>query len=187
MLGPRGTPEDAFTYRAVQYLSAAYPDAHVTLVVRTARAALASDMLATLKAALAAERYPLVFWQAGTVEAVHNVPVEVLASTLREGGKLVAAAHGSLILIDPQFSRLLQSKADVAPYETAMREVAGAPEVALFHRYDLTREWATSGRIDLEHAAVGERQVVADHLNDCLARALAGLAREERESPAAEH
>lgn len=175
MLGPVGLPRDAFTYRAIDFLAASHPGTKITLVPRTARGALATDMLATLQNELAAHQYPLVFWQAGSVEALRSIPVDDFRRTLSEGAKLVREAHGSLILIDAQYSRLMNSKVDVAPYESVMHEVALASGVTLFPRFDLTREWVNSSRIDLERASQGERQKTADHLNECLGKALATI------------
>ncbi len=182
MLGPVGLPRDAFTYRAIDFLAATHPGTTITLVPKTARGALATDMLATLHTELATRQYPLVFWQAGAVEALRAVPVDEFRHTLSEGIKLVNQAHGSLILIDTQFSRLMQSKVDVTPYESVMREVATGPGVTLFPRYDLTREWVNSGLIDLEHAVQGERQKTADHMNECLGKALATVMGSDIES-----
>ena len=176
MIGPSGQPGSGFTARAVRVLNGANAGASVTLVTRNARGALASDMLGVLKAELATHRYPLVLWQAGTIEATHQVPLDQFRATLAEGARIAAEAHASLILMDMQYSRLLQAHADPAPYAAVMAALADKPGVALLRRYDLTREWVTSGQIDLERAAPTERQVVADHLNDCLAQALAKLA-----------
>lgn len=173
MLGPAGLPRDAFTYRAIDLLTASRPDAKISVVARNARGALAADMLATLRTELATHQFQLVFWQAGAVEALRAVPLPEFRQTLAEGARLVTEAHGSLVLIDTQFSRLMHSKVDVAPYEQIMREIASTPGVALFPRYDLTRDWVASGRIDLEQATQGDRQKVADHLNECLGAALA--------------
>ncbi len=175
MLGPTGSLSDAFTHRAIEFFAASRPGTVVTLAARNARGALASEMLTTLRAELAAHPYPLVLWQAGAVEALRSVSVAGFRQTLAEGVRLIAQAHGSLILIDSQFSRLMQSKVDVAPYQVVMREIAGQPGVVLFRRYDLTRAWVDTGWIDLEQAPPAERQKAADRLNECLGRALAVL------------
>ena len=183
MLGPAGVPRDAFTYRAIDALTASRSAARITMTARNARGALAADMLATLRTELAAHQYRLVLWQAGAVDALHAVPVPEFRQTLAEGAKLVAGAHGLLILIDTQFSRLMQSKVDVAPYEGVMREVASGAGVALFPRYDLTREWVTSGLIDLERTTPNDRQKAADRLNECLGQALASAIGSDANSP----
>ncbi len=183
MLGPAGVARDGFTYRAIDTLAASRPGAKVAMTARNARGALAADMLAKLRTELGTHQYPLVLWQAGSVDALHAVPVPEFRQTLAEGAKLVAEARGSLILIDTQFSRLMQSKVDVAPYEDVMREVASNTGVALFPRYDLTREWVMSGLIDLEHTTQTDRQKTADRLNECLGQALANAIGGDLTSP----
>lgn len=175
MLGPAGLPDAAFTHRAIRLIAVAHPGIKVTLVARNARGALASEMLAVLRSELAAHRYSLVLWQAGSVEALRSVPVAAFRQTLIEGARLVAEAQGSLVLIDSQFSHLSRSMVDVGPYGSVIREIGALPGVAVFPRYDLTRAWVTSGQLDLEHAVQGDRQKAADHLNRCLGGALASL------------
>lgn len=175
MLGPVGLPASMFTHRAIDGLAAARPKTKFTLVARTARGALASEMLEVLRSELAAHRYDLVLWQAGSVEAMRSVPVAAFRETLAEGARLVAEAHGSLVLIDSQFSYLTQSKVDVALYAGVVREIAALPGAVLFRRYDMTRDWVMSGHLDIEHVAQSDRQKAADHLNECLSSALVSL------------
>ena len=175
MLGPIGLPATMFTHRAIDGLAAARPETKFTLVARNARGALASDMLTVLRSELSAHHYDLVLWQAGSVEAMWSVPVAEFRQTLAEGARVVAEAHGSLVLIDSQFSYLTQSKVDVALYAGVMREIAALPGAVLFRRYDMTRDWVMSGQLDIEHVAQHDRQKAADHWNECLGSALVNL------------
>jgi hypothetical protein len=49
------------------------------------------------------------------------------------------------------------------------------PGVTLFHRFELMRNWADRGTIDLERAAPSERKATNMHLHACLGRALARM------------
>ena len=45
--------------------------------------------------------------------------------------------------------------------------------VTLFHRFDLTQSWVTSGQVDLERVSREQRDKTIGLLNDCLGEALA--------------
>ncbi len=163
----------SFPWRMLQALQAARPNVEFKLTVRGGRGMTATDMLAPLQAALQDERFPLVLWQTGTVEALRGLRPDGLRSALQTGIDRVRAAGGNLVLIDAQYSRMLQANTDLEPYEAALQQAATTPGVALFHRFDLTRNWATDGRIDLERTPKDDRDKTLDTLNTCLGQALA--------------
>jgi hypothetical protein len=152
MAGPRSGTDGSFPYRMAALLRIAFPGVPLHLTLHVARGVTAADMLGSLRTELATHSYQLVLWQTGTVEA-----------------------NGDLVLIDPQYSRFLRANANLDPYLEVMQQAAGLPDVALFHRYDLMKYWVDAGQIDLERAARGQRQVVADALHNCLGQALAQI------------
>jgi acyl-CoA thioesterase I len=164
---------NAFPGQMVQVLHAALPRVEFHLTVRGGRGMTAEDMLPLLQEALKAQRYPLVIWQTGTVEAVRGLRPDGLLDILHDGAQQVREAGGDLVLIDPQFSRFLRANTDLDPYEGVMQQVATMPGVALFHRFELMRIWANDGRIDLERTQKADRDKALDDLNRCLGRALA--------------
>lgn len=175
-----GTPASAghlarsgYPDRLQTALRALRPDAQISLTVDGARDITAADMLPLLRAALAGRHFDLVLWQTGTVEAMRGAPPDQLAAALRNGAAAVSSASADLVLIDPQFSRFLRTNADLMPYEAALRGVAAARGVPLFPRYDLTRLWAESGRLDLERVRRDARPQAMALLNGCLGEALA--------------
>ena len=115
----------------------------------------------------------LVLWQTGTVEAVHGTRPESLRGVLQDGAEAIAQANADLVLIDPQFSRFLRANADTSPYETVLQQMAGNPDVTLFHRLDLTQTWVGSGQVDLERVSRDDRDKTIMLLNTCLGEALA--------------
>jgi|SRR5215472_12257145 len=166
-------PGGAFPWRMVQALHAALPSAEFRLTVRGGRGMTAEDMLPLIEAALKQQRYPLVLWQTGTVEAVRGLQPNGMLDVLHTGAEHVRDAGGDLVLIDPQFSRFLRANTDLDPYEGVMQQVAAMPGVALFHRFDLMRTWANNGQIDLERTPKADREKALDELNACLGKALA--------------
>jgi acyl-CoA thioesterase-1 len=163
----------AFPWHMVRALHAALPKVEFRLTVRGGRGMTAEDMLPLLDTALKQQRYPLVLWQTGTVEAVRGLQPGGMLDILHIGAERVREGGGDLVLIDPQFSRFLRANTDLDPYESVMQQVATMPGVALFHRFDLMRAWANDGRIDLERTPKADRDKVLEELNVCLGKALA--------------
>ena len=163
----------SFPWHMVRELHAALPRVEFRLTVRGGRGMTAEDMLPLIEAALKQQRYPLVLWQTGTVEAVRGLQPDGLLDMLHTGAERVRATGGDLVLIDPQFSRFLRANTDLDPYEAVMQQVATMPGVALFHRFELMRTWANDGRIDLERTAKADRDKALEGLNTCLGKVLA--------------
>ena len=163
----------AFPWQMIAALQKALPNVQFQLTVRGGRGMTAEQMLPLLDGALAKQRYPLVLWQTGTVEAVRGLRPDGLLEILHDGAERVRDAGGDLVLIDPQFSRFLRANTDLDPYEGAMQQVATMPGVTLFPRFELMRAWASDGRIDLERTAKADRDKALEQLHKCLGQALA--------------
>jgi len=166
-------PGGSFPWRMIAVLHKALPKVQFRITVRGGRGMTAEEMLPLLDAALKEDRYALVLWQTGTVEAVRGLSPDGMLQVMHTGAERVREAGGDLVLIDPQFSRFLRANTDLDPYEGVLQQVATMPGVALFHRFDLMRTWASSGRIDLERTQKADRDKVLDELNNCLGHALA--------------
>jgi len=166
-------PGDAFPYRMLDVLRAALPGVTFNLTLRGGRGMTAEEMLPLVRTQMQQTPAELVLWQTGTVEAIRALRPARMRQVLREGLDFIHEAGGSLLLIDPQFTRALRANTDVEPYETELQQIAALPGAALFHRYDLTRGWALQGRIDPERAPKYARQAELTRLNRCLGQALA--------------
>ncbi len=153
-------------------LRTAVPGAEVKVTVRGGRGLLAVDMLDILKTEVATHAYNLVLWQTGTVEAVRNLPPGEFSQTLLDGAEAVRDGGADLVLIDPQFSRFLQTNANLEPYSQALVQAAAMPGVALFHRFDLMRNWVNEGQLDLERTPRADRKKSIEFLHACLGRYL---------------
>jgi hypothetical protein len=149
------------------------PALRFNLTVKGGRSMTAEAMLPILLQELAAHPYDLILWQTGTVEAVQGLRPDVLRGVLQEGASAVERVHADLVLIDPQFSRFLRANADLSPYETVLQQMASAPGVTLFHRFDLTQLWVNNGQVDLERVNRDQRDRTISLLNTCLGQALA--------------
>ncbi len=174
--------ERAFPRQMAKVLKATVPGLAVEVTVRGGRGLLANSMLQLLKTELAAQKYDLVLWQTGTVEAVRNLPPGEFGQVLADGAEAVQAAGANLVLIDPQYSRFLQTNTNLEPYVQALSQVAAMPGVILFRRYDLMRSWVNDGQIDLERTARADRQRVVETLHSCLGKHLARFVLESARS-----
>jgi acyl-CoA thioesterase-1 len=172
--GDQTTPPQgaSFPWQMVGALHAALPKIQFRLTVRGGRGMTAQEMLPLLEDALKQQRYPLVLWQTGTVEAVRGLRPDGLLEVLHTGAEQVRDAGGDLVLIDPQFSRFLRANTDLDPYEGALLQVATMPGVTLFPRFELMRAWANDGQIDLERTPKADRDKALNELHKCLGQAL---------------
>ena len=84
-------------------------------------------------------------------------------------------ANADLVLIDPQFSRFLQTNSNLDPYEQAFQQVSSMPDVLLFRRFELMRTWVNEGQIDLERTGKSSRKRVVELLHSCLGSHLARM------------
>ncbi len=162
-----------FPYRMIQALTKILPNVTFRLTVQGGRGLSADQLLEQLRTDLARQRYQLVLWQTGTVEAVRGTSPDELSDTLEQGAELVAAQGGNLVLIDPQFSRMLRANTDLPPYEQAMAAAAALPGANLFHRFDLMHDWADQGLLDLERTPPSDQAAAVSLLHECIGRALA--------------
>jgi hypothetical protein len=167
--------ESAFPQQMALALEAAVPGLKVEVVSRGGRGMAATEMLGLIRKELAASPFQLVLWQTGTVEAVRNSPPGEFAQVLADGAEAIEAANANLILIDPQYSRFLQTNSDLNPYTQALQETASMPGVVLFRRYELMHNWVSEGQIDLERTPKPDRRKTVELLHRCLGQHLARM------------
>jgi hypothetical protein len=167
--------ETAFPQQMAKELEAAVPGLTVNVVARGGRGLSAADQLQVLQDMLAHNKFELVIWQTGTVEAVRNLPPSEFAQTLEEGVGQAEQAGADVVLIDPQFSRFLQTNSNIEPYEQAFQQLGSIPGVLLFHRFDLMRSWANEGQIDLERTPKINRAHAVELLHACLGAQLSRM------------
>lgn len=167
------TPGASFPYRMIGSLQEMRPQDPFHLTVKGGRNLSAEAMLPVLRDELAGHHYDLVLWQTGTVEAVRGTRPDSLSGVLQEGVEAAHDKHADVILIEPQFSRFLRANVDLSPYQAVMRQIAGSSGANLFHRFDLTQQWANDDQVDVEHAPHDRRDAEIGTLNACLGQALA--------------
>lgn len=115
----------------------------------------------------------LLIWETGTMEAVRGTGVDDFRETVQEGIDELRAAGIEVVLMNAQFSRDAEAVIPYAPYLGALRELADANDVPVFHRHGLMRYWAENGVLDLRAKDSEKRRKLAARLYDCIGRALA--------------
>ena len=169
------SPQSAFPYQMAEALRRMLPGREVNVTMRGGKGLTAADMLQMIHEGLAEHPFKLVIWQTGTVDAVKHVPPAEFFRALNEGAALSSLAGANVLLVDTQYSRMITEKINLQPYEDAMHRAATLPGVALFRRYELMRDWATDGTLDLEHVAKAGREDAMGTLQACLGDTLARL------------
>jgi hypothetical protein len=107
------------------------------------------------------------------MEAVRGTGVDDFRETVQAGIDELHAAGIEVVLMNAQFSRDADAVIPFAPYLGALRELADANDVPVFHRYGLMRYWAESGVLDLRAKDSEKRRKLAARLYECLGRAMA--------------
>jgi hypothetical protein len=154
-------------------LEARFPAARVTVVNLGVARQTAREAADRVDREVLPLKPTLVIWETGTMEAVRGTGVDDFRDTVQGGIDDLQAAGIEVVLMNPQFSREADAVIPFAPYLGALREIADANEVPVFHRYGLMRHWAESGVLDLRAKDSEKRRRLAARLYDCLGRALA--------------
>ncbi len=115
----------------------------------------------------------LLIWETGTMEAVRGIDLDAFRETVRAGIDELHAARVEVVLMNMQFSRETDTMIYFEPYLSAMRQLADANDVPLFHRHGIMRHWAESGVLDLRVKDGEKRRELAAKLYDCIGHAMA--------------
>ena len=98
------------------------------------------DMLARLPAIIA-EKPNLVIWQTGSNDPLRHVPLQHYIDGTRRGIAAMRAAGIDVMLMDPQFCRVLRSGNIALPYRDALHIIGGQSGVPVIPRYTMMQEW----------------------------------------------
>jgi len=143
----------------------------VTTDVKSGRTA--PDALKAITASLAAAKPALMIWQAGTVDAMRSVELDVFSAALDKGVETAHAAGSDVILINAQYSPRTESLIALGLYTDNMRWVALQREIPLFDRFSVMKLWAELGTFDF--FAITKKLDTAERVHDCIARLLSDL------------
>jgi hypothetical protein len=168
-----GGPSLSWPSRLGAALAGRFPGARIQVVNLATPRQTAREAADRLAREVLPSKPLLVIWETGTMEAVRGAGVDDFRETVQEGIDELRAAGIEVVLMNAQFSRDADAVIPFAPYLAALRELADANEVPVFHRYGLMRHWAESGVLDLRAKDSEKRRKLAARLYDCLGRAMA--------------
>lgn len=163
----------AWPSRLAAALEAGYPAARIKVVNLGMPRQTAREAADRMGREVLPLKPTLVIWETGTMEAVRGTSVDDFRDTVQGGIDELRGAGIEVVLMNPQFSRDADAVILFAPYLGALREIADANELPVFHRYGLMRHWAESGVLDLRAKDSEKRRKLAARLYDCLGRAMA--------------
>jgi lysophospholipase L1-like esterase len=156
-------PEYTYPNRLAAQLHRAYPSADITVVNRGQGGEDAPEMMARLQTSVIDMKPDLVIWQVGTNAVLRNLDPDDTAKMVEDGIGRIQAAGADLVLVDPQYSPLVNTKAESAgKMVKLLGKLAELRHVGIFPRFEVMREWHEG------HAMAFDSFVIADglHMND---------------------
>jgi hypothetical protein len=170
-----GGPNLAWPSRLAAVLAGRFPAARVKVVNLATPRQTARDAVDRLAREVLPLHPTLLIWETGTVEAARGMDVDDFRGTVQAGIDVLHAAGTEVVLMNSQFSRDTDAMIHFEPYLTALRELADANDLPMFHRYGLMRYWAENGVLDLRTKDREERRRLATRLYSCLGQSVADL------------
>jgi GDSL-like lipase/acylhydrolase family protein len=183
--GAAGGPGFSWPSRLAGALAGRFPAARIKVVNLARARQTAREGTDRLAREVLPLKPTLVIWETGTMEAVRGTGVDDFRETMQAGIDELRAAGIEVVLVSPQFSPDAEAMIHFAPYLGALRELADANDVAVFHRYGLMRRWAESGVLDLRTRESEERRRLAARVYDCIGRAMADFVSRSGAAPEA--
>jgi acyl-CoA thioesterase-1 len=163
----------AWPARLASALAERFPSARTKVVNLAVAGQTAKEAVKRMNRDVVPLKPTLVIWETGTMEAVRGTDVDEFREVMKAGIDELRGAGAEVVLMNMQFSRATDAVIHFEPYLVAMRELADANDVPLFHRRDIMRHWAETGSLDLRATEGEKRRQVAAKLYECIGRAMA--------------
>lgn len=171
-----GATSPARSYPAIleKSLRARWPGAAVNVLNSGKGGETADETLARLADHVEDTRFDLVIWQVGTNDALRSGDGRArVGDVLRRGLSTIRASGATTLIVDPQYFPKIENSASYAAVVTAISDIAGAEEVALFSRFEMMRAWRARSLDDLRSTLAEDQFHMNDRGYDCLAARLA--------------
>jgi lysophospholipase L1-like esterase len=156
-------PEFTYPNRLAAQLRRNYPNANITVLNRGKGGEDAPEMMARLQNEVINANPDLVIWQVGTNAVLRNLDPVDTGKMIEDGVARIQAADADLVLVDPQYSPLVNTRPEGTSKMIALlHKVAELRHVGVFPRFEVMREWHEGQAMPFDSF------VIADglHMND---------------------
>ena len=130
------------------------------------------DMARRLGADVLSRHPDLVIWQAGSNDPLHGVPVGRFEAELRSGIAAIRAEGIEVVLMEPQWSPVIEKVDAKERFVDAVREVGAQEHVGVVRRFALMRGWIDGGTIGARDLVGPDGLHMTDRGYGLLARAV---------------
>lgn len=118
-------------------------------------------------------RHPdLVIWQAGSNDPLRGVPMERFQAQLKSGIDAIRAGGAEVVLMEPQWSPVIERADAKERFVDAVREVGAQEHVEVVRRFALMRGWIDGGVITAPELIGSDGLHMTDRGYGLLARAV---------------
>ena len=170
-----GASSPAMSYPAqLQSLFAAayHGRAEVTVFNRGVAGEDIDEMVRRLGPAVAAAHPDLVVWQAGSNDPLRGVPMDRFEAELRDGIATIRAEGAEVMLMEPQWSPVIERADAKSRFVDAVRDVGAETHVEVVRRFALMRDWVAQGLVSERDLIGPDRLHMTDRGYALLARAV---------------
>ena len=165
--------EHSYPTRLAAVLSEELPkDVAVTVLNRGIGGEDVDDMMARL-ATIIGEHPDLVIWQTGSNDSLRSVNLEHFIAETRDGIERMQGAGIDVLLMEPQLSLRLAHTDGSEAFLHAVRDVGREMHVTVIRRYDLMKQWLSSGALTYPQMMSDDGLHMTDGGYELLARSVA--------------
>jgi lysophospholipase L1-like esterase len=132
------------------------------------------DMMARLPAIIA-EKPDLVIWQTGSNDSLRSVKLDHFIAETRDGIARMQGAGIDVMLMEPQLSQRLAHTEGSDEFLTAVRAIAEQMHVPNIRRYDLMKQWLSSGTLSYSQLMSSDFLHMTDGGYEMLAQSVAAM------------
>ncbi len=130
------------------------------------------DMAKRLEADVLSRHPDLVIWQAGSNDPLRGVPMDRFEAELKSGIDAIRAGGAEVVLMEPQWSPVIERADAKERFVDAVREVGAQEHVEVVRRFALMRGWIDGGIITPPELIAADGLHMTDRGYGLLARAV---------------
>lgn len=92
----------------------------------------------------------LVIWQAGSNDGPQGIPLARFDALMRDGIARFRAIGADILLMEPQWSRVLEEAPEFPPFLAHVRALGAREDLPVFPRYALMQRWAAETGLGID-------------------------------------